>query len=184
MFLIGFQGPTLSPEIKHLIEHYYIGNIIFARRNIVGNTKGILGWLIVDSVQTAKLIHDLQSTARTAGHDRPLLIALDQEHGMVSRYGDGERATQFPGAMAIAAARSPSLVFDVAKATAQEMRAVGFNWNLAPVLDVNSDPRNPVIGVRSFGDDPRDVGRFGVTTAEGLNAGGVAGLVYHNFADI
>lgn len=93
----------------------------------------------------------------------------------VSRYGDGERATQFPGAMAIAAARSPSLVFDVAKATAEEMRAVGFNWNLAPVLDVNSDPRNPVIGVRSFGDDPRDVGRFGVTTAEGLNAGGVAG---------
>ena|SRR5271163_4330870 len=78
--------------------------------------------------------------------------------------------------MAIAAARSPSLVFDVAKATAEEMRAVGFNWNLAPVLDVNSDPRNPVIGVRSFGDDPRDVGRFGVTTAEGLNAGGVAGI--------
>src|SRR5271163_2045294 len=77
--------------------------------------------------------------------------------------------------MAIAAARSPSLVFDVAKATAEEMRAVGFNWNLAPVLDVNSDPRNPVIGVRSFGDDPRDVGRYGVTTAEGLNAGGVAG---------
>jgi beta-N-acetylhexosaminidase len=78
--------------------------------------------------------------------------------------------------MAIAAARSPSLVFDVAKATAEEMHAVGFNWNLAPVLDVNSDPRNPVIGVRSFGDDPRDVGRFGVTTAEGLHAGGVAGL--------
>ena len=77
--------------------------------------------------------------------------------------------------MAIAAARSPSLVFDVAKATAEEMRAVGFNWNLAPVLDVNSDPRNPVIGVRSFGDDPRDVGRYGVTTAEGLNSGGVAG---------
>ena len=77
--------------------------------------------------------------------------------------------------MAIAAARSPSLVFDVAKATAEEKRADGFNWNLAPVLDVNSDPRNPVIGVRSFGDDPRDVGRFGVTTAEGLNAGGVAG---------
>jgi beta-N-acetylhexosaminidase len=78
--------------------------------------------------------------------------------------------------MAIAAARSPSLVFDVAKATAEEMRAVGFNWNLAPVLDVNSDPRNPVIGVRSFGDNPSDVGRFGVTTAEGLNAGGVAGI--------
>lgn len=126
-------------------------------------------------MQTAKLIQELQQTAHDAGHDRPLLIALDQEHGMVSRYGDGERATQFPGAMAIAAARSPSLVFDVAKATAEEMRAVGFNWNLAPVLDVNSDPRNPVIGVRSFGDDPRDVGRFGVTTAEGLNAGGVAG---------
>jgi beta-N-acetylhexosaminidase len=81
MFLIGFQGLAVSPEIRHLIEHYYIGCIIFARRNITGIfsvnlTNG-------DSVQTAKLIHELQQTAHDAGHDQPLLIALDQEHGMV-----------------------------------------------------------------------------------------------------
>jgi beta-N-acetylhexosaminidase len=82
MFLIGFQGITLSPEIKHLIEHYYIGNIIFARRNIIGPFTPVTA-TDVDAAQTAKLIYDLQQTAKNAGHDRPLLVALDQEHGMV-----------------------------------------------------------------------------------------------------
>jgi beta-N-acetylhexosaminidase len=90
MFLIGFQGLTMSPEIRHLIEYYFIGNIIFARRNITGIVPFhvFLYWrirltMILDSQQTAKLIHELQQTARDAGHTRPLLIALDQEHGMV-----------------------------------------------------------------------------------------------------
>ena len=133
----------------------------------------------VDAAQISRLLSDLQTIAYDAGHKRPLLIGVDQEGGMVSRYGDGVRATRFPGGMAIAAAQSPSLAFDVAKASAAELRAVGFNWNFAPVLDVNSDSRNPVIGVRSFGDNPREVGRFGVSMVKGLQAGGVAVCCKH-----
>lgn len=97
----------------------------------------------------------------------------------ISRLGDGIRATHFPGSMALGATRSPSQAFDIAKATAKELVAVGINWNFAPVLDVISEPNSVTVGVRAFGDDPQLVGRYGVAFAEGLRAGGIGHCVKH-----
>jgi beta-N-acetylhexosaminidase len=97
----------------------------------------------------------------------------------ISRWGDGVRATHFPGAMALGATRSPSQAFDVAKATAKELAAVGINWNFAPVLDVLDDDGNTSASVRAFGDDPQVVAQYGVAFAEGLRAGGVGHCAKH-----
>jgi beta-N-acetylhexosaminidase len=81
--------------------------------------------------------------------------------------------------MALGATKSPNQAFEVAKATAKELAAVGINWNFAPVLDVISEQGNRDISVRAFGDDPQTVGRFGVAFAEGLRAGGVGHCAKH-----
>jgi beta-N-acetylhexosaminidase len=81
--------------------------------------------------------------------------------------------------MALGATRSPNTAFDIAKATATELAAVGINWNFAPVLDVISEQGNTTVSVRAFGDDPQMVGRFGVAFMEGLRAGGVGHCVKH-----
>ncbi|KAH0566402.1 hypothetical protein GP486_000185 [Trichoglossum hirsutum] len=81
--------------------------------------------------------------------------------------------------MALGATRSPSLAYDVAKATAKELRAVGINWNFAPVLDVLTDSKEPVVTVRSFSDDPQVVGKFGGAFVQGLRVGGIASCVKH-----
>lgn len=97
----------------------------------------------------------------------------------ISRLGDGIRATHFPGAMALGATRSPNQAFEIAKATAKELAAVGINWNFGPILDVISEQGNTTISVRAFGDDPQTVGRFGVAFADGLRAGGVGHCAKH-----
>ncbi|KAI5849546.1 glycoside hydrolase superfamily [Morchella snyderi] len=167
MIMVGFDGLSVTPEIRMMIEKYYVGNIILTRRNIQ------------DGVQLASLTQELQNIAQSVGFDRPLIIGIDQENGMISRLGDGKRATQFPGAMALGATRSQSQAFDIAKATAKELVAVGINWNFAPVLDVINEHNSANVGVRAFGDDPQLVGGHGVAFAEGLRAGGMGHCVKH-----
>ena len=99
--------------------------------------------------ETAKLVLELQTIARQAGHQLPLLIGLDQENGGVNSLFDDTYIRQFPSAMGVAATGSTKLAREVAKATAQELRAVGVNWILGPVLDVLTDGKNQPLGVRS-----------------------------------
>ncbi|RZU53743.1 beta-N-acetylhexosaminidase [Krasilnikovia cinnamomea] len=116
--------------------------------------------------QIATLSNGLQHAATTSGSRMPLLISTDQEHGVVTRLP--APATQFPGSMALGAARSPAHAFTAAAITGRELRAVGIVQPWAPVADVNVNPANPVIGVRSFGGDPR--------LAAGLTAAQVTGF--------
>ena len=169
MIMVVFDGLTPTPDIQQLITKYYIGNILLTTRNISS------------AAQVATLTHSLQTIAQSAGFQTPLMIGIEQENGMISRWGDGARGTQFPGAMALAATRSPTQAFDVAKATAKELAAVGINWNFAPVLDVLGEAGEADTGasVRAFGDDPETVGRFGVAFSEGLRAGGVGHCAKH-----
>ncbi len=161
----GFQGHTPSPQIVDLIENHHLGGVILFSRNIQ------------DAAQLLELTTALQETARRAGHRYPLLIAVDQENGIVRRLSRG--ATEFPGNMALGAAGSESLAYEVAWATGRELRAAGVNFNLAPVLDVNNNPSNPVIGVRSFGEDPGDVARLGAAAVRGYKDAGVITSVKH-----
>ncbi|DAA73912.1 TPA_exp: Beta-glucosidase [Trichophyton benhamiae CBS 112371] len=156
LFIVGFDSLTASEDIKSLIKApFYIGNIILFRRNVH------------DSEQLITLTNELQQTARDAGHVRPLFIAADQENGWVSQIKP-PIATQFPGAMALGATGSIEDATQIGRATGEMLDALGINMNYAPVCDVNSEPSNPVIGIRSPGDDGVSVGRIASAFATGL----------------
>ena len=96
---------------------------------------------------------------------------------MVRRLGSG--TTIFPGNMALGAVGAADVARDVALATGRELHALGITMDLAPVVDVNNNPANPVIGVRSFGEDPHQVARLGVAAVQGYRAAGVASCLKH-----
>ncbi|WIG61846.1 MAG: beta-N-acetylglucosaminidase [Ktedonobacterales bacterium] len=164
-FMVGFHGTTPSPEMIDLIQNHHIGGVILFSRNIESPH------------QLLALTHDLQQAAKEAGHPYPLLIATDQENGLVRRLGSG--STIFPGNMALGAIDSEQLTYDVAQATGEELRALGVNMNLAPVVDVNNNPANPVIGIRSFGENPRMVARLGAAALRGYHAAGIIATLKH-----
>ena len=165
-FMVGFYGTEPPPGLIELIARDRVGGVILFSRNCRGGPA-----------QVRALTARLQAVARTAGHPHPLLIAVDQENGLVRRLGPG--ATPFPGNMALGAAGDPDLTAAVARASGEELRALGFNLNLAPVADVNNNPANPVIGVRSFGEDPAAVGRHVAAAVHGYTAGGVIATLKH-----
>lgn len=113
-----------------------------------------------------------------AASDRPLLFAIDQEGGPFSSYRVDD-ATLFPSNMSLAAAGDPERVFAVARASGAELRYAGFTMMLGPVVDVMSNPDNPIIGIRSFGADPLAVGSFGRAYLAGLEAAGIAAVAKH-----
>ncbi len=162
---IGFFEPMPSQETIDLIQRYHIGNIILFKRNIQ------------DIQQVYELTQYLQQLAREAGHRMPLLIMIDQENGMVRRFG--QHATIFPGNMALGAIGSEQIAYDVALATGHELKALGINMNLAPDVDVNNNPTNPVIGVRSFGEDPELVARLGSAMVKGYHDAGIIATLKH-----
>jgi beta-N-acetylhexosaminidase len=159
MLLFGWQGAdraqslSLNEHAGALIDDAAVGGVILMGRN-------------VDNPEQLKaLIGDLQ--ARNRDHDRaPLFIAVDQEGGRVNRLMPPHFTTQ-PSSAEIGATGDPQAARDAAVAIAAELRPVGINWNFAPVLDVNNNPLNPVIGDRSFGDDPGLVAAMGVAAVRG-----------------
>ncbi|GHO42349.1 glycoside hydrolase family 3 protein [Ktedonospora formicarum] len=161
----GFTGTTPTPEIIDLIQNYRIGNIILFARNIES------------AAQVQRLTNELQHIAREAGHPYPLLISIDQENGMVRRFG--RHATTFPGNMALGAIDSEQKTYEITHATGEELKALGINMNLAPVADVNNNPANPVIGVRSFGEDPQRVSQHLTAAIKGFQEAGVITNLKH-----
>lgn len=119
----------------------------------------------------ADIINTAQDEATT-----PLLITLDGEWGLAMRVTDAPR---FPYNMALGAIRDASLLRDYGIEIGRECRAVGINADFAPVLDVNCNPQNPVIGFRSFGEDPRRVAELGVAFSQGLESNGVMSVAKH-----
>jgi beta-N-acetylhexosaminidase len=116
----------------------------------------------------------LQNIAYKAGQQAPLLIALDQENGGVNSLFDEVYIRQFPSAMGLAATGSKKLAKEVARATGQELNAVGVNWILGPVLDVLTNVRSQPLGVRTTGDDPQEVSSYGIEFLRGYHEAGLA----------
>jgi beta-N-acetylhexosaminidase len=165
LLMVGFPGTTPTPELIELIEQHHVGGIVLFSRNVS------------DVQQLRELTSSLQTIARQSGQRAPLLIAIDQENGMVQRLG--EDATLFPGNMALGAVGSEQSAYEVAQAAGRELRALGVNLNLAPVVDVNNNPANPVIGVRSFGEDPQQVARLAGAQIRGYQDAGIATCIKH-----
>ncbi|KAL4888115.1 glycoside hydrolase superfamily [Aspergillus ambiguus] len=158
---MGFDGTSVSPQIRSLIENYHLGSVLLTAKNLKS------------AEDATRLVLELQTIAREAGHPVPLLIALDQENGGVNSLYDEIFIRQFPSAMGIAATGSKALAHDVALATAQELKAVGVNWILGPVLDVLTNVRSQPLGVRTTGDDPQEVSQYGVEFMKGYREAGL-----------
>lgn len=150
LFMIGFDGTAVSSELASFLKEYKPGGVILFSRNLES------------MAQTIELTQDLQ---RCSPHS-PLLISIDQEGGRVSRLPKG--FTIFPPCEVLGRCRSSELAYAAAATTAKELRAVGINMNMSPVLDVNSNPANPVIGDRAFGTTPDVVSELGLATVGGL----------------
>src|SRR5699024_7543277 len=106
------------------------------------------------------------------------LYGIDQEGGPFTTYRV-EDATIFPGSMALGATGQPDLAREAARASGQELAWAGLNLSFSPAVDVNSNPDNPIIGIRSFGSDPAAVSAFGLAYAAGLGDAGVAAVAKH-----
>lgn len=162
--VFGFHGTQLTEEFKALIRRYKIGNVILFLRNVESAS------------QLRQLCSEIQTLIREeTGY--PAFIIIDQEGGMVSRLP--EDAVNVPGAMALAATGDPENARLASEITIRQLRGLGANFNMAPVLDVNSNPANPVIGVRSFGDDPERVAAFGCASIAPYAGSGVLCCVKH-----
>ncbi len=162
LFVVAAPGVFTSEDsdafrlLRHQVVDLKVGGIIFFRSNVYG---------------AAVMVQKVQEMART-----PLLVSADLEAGAGMRFED---ASYGPWAMAVAATGDPTLAERRAKATAEEARAIGITQVFAPVADVNVNPDNPVINVRSYGEDPGDVARYVEATVKGLLAGKVLATLKH-----
>ncbi len=148
--MVGFLGTSVTPDLASFIKKYKPGGVILFSRNLVS-----VGQMV-----------DLTNNLQACSPHSPLLISIDQEGGRVSRLPKG--FTIFPSCGLLGRSNSTELAYAAAATIAKELRAVGVNMNMAPVLDVNSNPDNPVIGDRAFGTTPDVVSALGLATAAGL----------------
>ena len=161
LFCVGFEGKTPSREVLELLDRGVHGVILFSRN-------------VEDAGQVAALVAELK---RRAG--RPLLVAVDQEGGRVARLRAPQGFTELPPMRALGDAGDEALAFEVGALLGRELRAVGIDQDYTPVVDVDTNPANPVIGDRSFSRDPGLVGRLGAALARGLQGEGVAACAKH-----
>jgi beta-N-acetylhexosaminidase len=158
MLIITIPGTKLSGDTQSIIKGCRPGGIVLYANNIASLE------------QTVQLTDQLQNSSRI-----PLVIAIDEEGGLVSRLPFG---TAFPGAMALGAACSVEYARAVGQATGEELKALGINTDLAPVLDVTG-PRQNTLGVRAFGSDPRLTADLSSAYIKGLQEAGVAATAKH-----
>ena len=155
----------MNEEVAEIIDEFDLGGVILFAQNVK------------TTEQTAKLTHDLQQVAiNDEDGNLPLLTTIDQEGGIVTRLGTG---TNFPGNMAIGATKNEQSSYDTGSVIGKELNSLGINVNFAPSVDVNNNPLNPVIGLRSFSSNPDLVAKLGVKMIEGIQSNGVAAAAKH-----
>jgi len=159
LFTVGFHGHAVTSDLAGLLARG-VGGVIWFKRN-VGTAAQVL-----------ELNRQIKQVAA-----RPLLLAVDQEGGSVARLRDG--FTPIVPMRAVGEAGSAALARELGRAMGHELRAVGFDMNYAPVLDIDTNPENPVIGARSFGRTPELVTELGLALGAGLQEAGVAACGKH-----
>jgi beta-N-acetylhexosaminidase len=163
--LLAFDGKEPSPEIIAALQNYRPAGLTLFRSLNIDNPTQVRQ--LTDSLQHLALEFNLP----------PLLIAVDQEGGQLMAVGEG--TTPLPGNMALGATGSTELARRAGAVLGQELAAMGINVNYAPICDVNINPQNPVIGIRSFGENPKEVAFLASATIEGIQSAGVAATAKH-----
>jgi beta-N-acetylhexosaminidase len=160
LFVVGFKDQAVNPDLAALVRDGVLGAILFSRN--IGSAE-----------ETAELVAALK---RSAG--RPFLLGIDQEGGRVARLR-GPPFTTLPPMRVLGRQKDAGLLHRTGRLLAYELSALGIDWDFAPVLDVDTNPDNPVIADRAFGSDPQQVATLGVALAKGLEEGGVASCAKH-----
>lgn len=162
----GKRGPVteLNDKLAAALTDFNLGGICLFAENCQGTE------------QTVRLTDQIQNAARKSSTGIPMLITVDQEGGYVTRFNTG---VSTPGNMALAATGDVDSAITAGGIIGRELVALGFNVNFGPALDVNNNANNPVIGVRSFSDDPNVVAKFGAAYINGLRAQGAISCAKH-----
>jgi beta-N-acetylhexosaminidase len=163
MLIIGMDGYVLNDNIKGIIESNGIGGFI------------LFGSNIKSTEQLLELTNSLK--AANAANEIPLFISVDEEGGRISRIPKAVK--NFPTNKTIGKINNEEFSYEIGYVLAEKVKSFGFNMNFAPVLDVNSNPKNPVIGDRAFGSKAELVSSLGVQTMAGISSGGVIPVVKH-----
>jgi beta-N-acetylhexosaminidase len=171
MVMVPYWGRFTSDEdesfremVRHVTENHVGGIMLETRRTPAGIERS-------QAYPSAALANELQRAAKI-----PLLVAADFESGTAMRLADG---ASLPAAMAVAATGDPRDAFTMGEITALEARAAGLNWIFAPVCDVNSNPDNPIINTRSFGEDPLRVSELVAQFIRGAQENGAMATAKH-----
>lgn len=163
MIIAGFPSPYVDDQARRLVEDFHVGNFALFGRNYVS------------AEQATQMCADLHKLTY-AKNGYSAYLASDQEGGVVSRVCIG--SALFPGTMAMAASPSAD-PYQVGKNCGNVLGSMGILGNFGPVLDVNMDPMNPIIGSRSYSDDPETVARMGVEMIRGMHEGGMLATLKH-----
>ena len=162
MILAGISGTTMDANTKKLVNQFHIGGIIFYKNNF--NTPA----------QTIQLVNQL----KTENSSRlPLFLSTDQEGGRVTRLPGG--LTNFPTNEQIGKVNNREFSYKIGTLLGRELKEFGLNLDFAPVLDINSNPNNPVIGDRSFGNNLEIVSELGIQTMKGIQSQNVIPTIKH-----
>lgn len=167
LLFVHFHGNEANEEARQLIQELHVGGIIY------------YNWAngLSSPSQVQHLTQGLQEFAQKAAHSIPLFIAVDQEGGVVNRLKKG--FTIFPGHYALGQTGEFQWGEESAWMMGQEMKAVGISLNFAPVVDIYTQPANPVIGIRAFSSDPKLVAKWGEYALRGYKKSGVIATLKH-----
>ncbi|MCP4179941.1 MAG: glycoside hydrolase family 3 protein [bacterium] len=149
----------MNSTVSEIINKYNLGGIALFKENTAAPE------------QIINLVNDIKKSSKIG-----ILLGIDQEGGIVTRLQTG---TDMPGNMSLGASNSSEITKEVARAIGNELNSLGINLNFAPTIDVNSNPRNPIIGVRSFSCSPEIVSKLGVAYIEGLKKSSVLSCIKH-----
>lgn len=163
ILVVGFDEPTLDINTQKLIEEHHVGGVILFKRNIESPSQ-LLG--LINSLKEANINNKF-----------PLFLSLDEEGGLVSRMPD--ELVNTPRSKVIGQEKDEEFAYNTGKVIGQKINAFGFNMNFAPVLDIDSNPQNPVIGDRAYGDNKEIVTKMGIGIMKGLESQGVIAVVKH-----
>jgi len=164
LLLAGFQGLEFDDNIKNFIDKYKPGGFILFQRNVK------------DTAQVRTLLKGLKDYNNST-NTIPLFLSVDEEGGRVSRLPADFKKLPSNGVIGIA--NSERLSQNIGEVLGDSLQSLGYNMNFAPVLDINSNPDNPIIGDRSFGSNPDLVSRLGIANMKGIQSKGIVSVVKH-----
>jgi beta-N-acetylhexosaminidase len=164
LIIAGIDGYENDEYSRQLIEKYHVGGFVLFKRNIE------------DAEQMLELVNSLKEN-NSSVNSIPLFLSIDEEGGRISRMP--EEFMRIPTSKSIGRLNNNKLTYKIGSILGRELKAFGLNMNFAPVLDVNSNPENPVIGDRAFGDDPNTVSEHGIQAMRGIQSQNIISVVKH-----